>query len=137
MKRTLVLTATVIGLVVLITMQLPSSSASTSVNYFSGYFDCQGTLIVSIHNATGGTKIAKVTFRHENSSVKPPVSGDGTLTALARSASSTTYDCSGSDAGDLQVRTSSTGVMPSAEFTLEGGPKTVIPAGAWRMLVKR
>jgi hypothetical protein len=137
MKRTLVLIAALMGLVVLITMQLPSSSASTSVNYFSGYFDCEGTLTVSIHNATGSTKTAKVTFRIDNGVIHLPTSGDGTLSAAKLSAASTTYNCSGGSAGDLQIRTSSTGVIPSAELTLEGGPKTVIPAGAWRMLVKR
>jgi len=131
MRKVMVLLASV-ALVTLVAVQIPRARAATTIHYFTGFFECTGTLTVAIANMGGQSARATAIARDQFGIVVDPSAGSSMLEAAAKATSAVQYDCGGGKALTLELITHSGRVIPSAEPNLVNGGHVLIAGGEWR-----
>lgn len=128
------------ALAVTLWISIPRATAATKVDYFTGEVRCVGTLTVVAFNASSSPTNVTFIVRNASGGDVAPVAGDGKLSGLApKNTGGFNYNCGSPSPAFLtiQVRTTTTGVLPSAHYTGLGGSTPIDQAaGAWVMRVR-
>lgn len=128
----------VVAVVAVLALHFPRATAATRFDYFTGSIGCEGNLNVDLHNMATTPVSHQVTFVLNDGTVLPAASANETGSIDGRKQREVQYACGAGTSGAIQIRTNSKLLMPSLRFTLAGGgPITFVPAGAWRLVVRK